>query len=154
MTVGMVGLVRGEMPSVDIAPVAVRAWTSGRAGLLEELHDARVSDRKPPRKLHRIALVVPSLRGDLVLVIRGDRWPILIDAAPHAVSEDLSRVGHVADDLERGPLVELRRAQAVGRHRANDPGDRRSIVGKPEGFVLVVEESFHVPLLSRMRESP
>jgi hypothetical protein len=140
----MVGLVRREVAGVDLTPLAVGAGARGRAGPLEKLNDARVRGREPPRKLHRVALVVPPLRGDRVLVVRRDGRPLLIDATLNAIREDLGRVGDVPDDLESGPLVELRTPQAVGRHRSDDPRDGRGVVGQPERLVLVVPESFHV----------
>src|SRR5437879_13462108 len=110
MAVRMIGLVGREVTGVDVAPVAVPARTGSRTGPLQELDDARMRDREPPRELHRIAFVVPALGRHGVLVVRRDRRPVLVDAALYAVGEDLGRVGHVADDLRRCTLVHLRRA--------------------------------------------
>src|SRR5258706_436072 len=152
MAVRVVGLICGEVARVDLAPVAMRAGRRGGAGRLEKLDDARVGGGEPPRKLHRIALIVPPFLCDRVLVVRRDRRPVLVDASLHPVGEDLGRVGHVPDDLERGPLIELRLAQAVRRHCPNDPRDCRGIVRQEERLVLVVAQPFHVLLLSRMYE--
>src|SRR2546423_5058359 len=108
---GMIGLIGGEMARVDLPPAAVGTGTGRRAGPLKELDDARMRGGRPPRKLHRIALVVPPFLCDGVLVVRGDRRAVLVDAPLHAVGEYLGRVGNVADDLDGGPLVELRCAK-------------------------------------------
>ena len=150
MAMGVVRLVGGEVAGVDLTPVAVRALSRGRARPLEELDDARVRCGEPPRELHRVALVVPPLFCDRVLVVRRHGRPVLVDAALDAVGEDLGRIRDVADDLQRRPLVELGGAQAVRRYGADDPRDRRGVVGEPESFVLVVAELFQVLLLSRM----
>ena len=150
MAMGMVGLVGGEVIGVDLAPGAVCARARAGAGPLEQLDDPRVGRGEPPRELDRVALVVLSLRGDRVLVVRRDRRPVLVDAPLHAVGEDLGRVGDMADDLEGGPLVELRGAKAIDGHRTYDPRYGRRVVREPERFVFVVLEAFHVLLLSRM----
>ena len=77
-----------------------------------------------PRELYEIALVVSALGRHRVLVIGGDRRPVLFDAAPHPVGEDLGRVGHMPDDLDGGPLVELRCTEPIHGDGADDPRDR------------------------------
>src|SRR5437763_504507 len=108
------------MAGIDLSPVAVDARTSRGTGPLQELDDPRMRGGEPPRQLHRIALVVPPFLRDGVLIVRRDRGAVFVDASLHAVGEYLGRVGDVADDLDRGPLVELRGPKPVDGHRADD----------------------------------
>ena len=98
--------------------------------------------RQPARKLHGIALVVPALRRHGVLVVGRDLRSLLVDAALYAAGEDLCRVSHVPDDFEGRPLIEFRRAKAIGRDGPHDAGDRCRVVRQPEGLVFVVPETF------------
>src|SRR5712691_5741216 len=138
----MVRLVCTEMAGVDLPPGAMHGGPRRHSRTLEQVDDARMRRRQPARKLHGIALVVPALGRQRVLVVGRDLRSLLVDAALHAVGEDLRRVSEVPDDLEGRPLIELRRAKAIGRDGPHDAGDRRRVVRQPEGLVFVVPETF------------
>src|SRR5438270_1131972 len=144
------------MAGVDLSPRAVPSRSRRRARRKQELHDPGVGGRQPPRELQRIALVVPALRREGVLVVRRDRRILFVHAARDPRGEDLSGVGDVPDDLEGGPLVELGRAELLGGDGPDDPGDRRGVVGEKERLVLVVAEPIHRPSLyhERVNSSP
>src|SRR5437899_138077 len=78
----------------------------GRAGSRHELDDLRMRALEPPGELQRIALSVPPLRRERVLVIGLESRPLLLEAAAHTLGEDLRGVGEVPDDLDGRPLAE------------------------------------------------
>ena len=125
----VVRLISAEVAGVDVAPRAVDGGSRRDSGALKQLNDAGMRRREPARELYGLALVVPVLGRDRILVVGRDLRCLLVDTALHAVGEDLRRVGDVPDDLDRRPLVELRRAQAIRRDGPDDAGDRRRVVG-------------------------
>ena len=140
MLVAVPGLVGAEMARVEQAGLGMDARSRTRVVVQQEADDERVRGADAARELQRVAPGVAALGGERVLIEGHDRRTVLLDAAPNAVGEDLGRVGEVPDDLDRGPVAELRRAQAIGGDRPDDARDRRRVVREREGAVLVVGE--------------
>ena len=147
MVARVLRLIRAEVTRVELAVFGVDA--GARAGLFvhQRPHDLRVRGADAARQVQRIPLGVASLRRDRVLIEGRQRGAVLGDAAPHALGEDLGRVGEMTEHLDRGPLAETCRAQPCRRHGAHDPRERRRIVGEHERGVLVVPEAFHATTL-------
>ena len=144
VAVRVIGLVRREVPCVDLAPRGVDGRARSQLAALEKLNHARVRGAEAARQLPRVALVVAPLRRERVLVVGGDGRPILVDTAPHTFGEDLGGVREVADHLERAPLTEGRRAQTVGRDGARDARNGRGVVSQCERGVVVVPETLQL----------
>ena len=136
----MARLIRAEVAGIELALLRVDARATAGTFVREQSHDLRVRRADAARKLHRISLGVAPLFRDLILIERRQCRSVLFDAAPHALGEDLGRVGDVPDDLDGGPLAKSGRAQTVSRSGADDSCERRRIVGEREGAVLVVGE--------------
>ena len=136
-------LISGEVSGIDLAPLRVDSGARAVLRAHEQLDDAAMRVHDALRELHRIAFRVPPLRGQGILVVGRDRRTILFDAALDAVGEDLGAVGEVAEDFDRRPFTETRRAEPVRRDRAHDPSERRCVVGEQERGVLVVGQAVH-----------
>src|SRR5688572_31728505 len=104
--VPMAGLVRTEVPRIELAMLRVDARPRAGALVHQESHDRRVRRGDTARQLHRIALAVAPLLRERVLIERRERWTVFLDAALHTLGEDLGGVGDVPHDLDRGPLTE------------------------------------------------
>jgi len=137
---GMARLIRAEVACIELALLRVDARSRAGAFVGEQPHDRGVRGADAARQLQRVSLGVATLFRELILIERRECRVVLLDAAPHALGEDLGRVGDVPDDLDRGPLAESGRAQTVSRGGADDPRERRGVIGEREGGVLVVGE--------------
>ena len=136
----MTRLIGTEVAGVELTLLGMDARSRAHALVHEQPHDRGVRRADAARKLQRISLGVTPLFRDRVLVERSERRAILLDAAPHALGEDLGRVGEVPDDLDRGPVAESGSAQAVRARGPDDARERRGVVREREGAVLVVRE--------------
>jgi hypothetical protein len=136
-------LIRRDVRGVDLAPLAVQSGAGTVRLVGEQAHDLAVGCLDALREFHGFSLVVPALGVDRILVRAGQARLRLSDHPAHTLGKDLSHVRHVADDLERGPFVELDRAKLIAGGRTRDPRDRRGVVGQGERRVVVVAEPFY-----------
>ena len=144
-------LIRAEVARVELAVLGVDAWTGAGAFVHEETHDRRVRGADAARQLHGIPLAVAPLFRELVLIERRQRRTVLLDAALNPLGEDLGGICDVSHDFDRGPFTEPHRAQSIGSDRPDDARERRRVVGKCEGAVLVVPETVHASTLANFR---
>jgi hypothetical protein len=147
----MARLIRAEVARVELAVLGMDAWAGAGAFVHEETHDRRVGRADAARQLHGIPLAVAPLLRQRVLIEGRQRWTIFLDAALDPLSEDLGGVSEVAHDVDRGPVTEPHRSQSIGAHRPDDARERRRVVGKCEGAVLVVPETVHASTLANFR---
>src|SRR5687767_2673933 len=102
----MTRLIRAKVARVELAVLRMNAWAGACALVHEETHDRRVRRADAARQLHGVSLAVAPLLGECVLIERRKRWTVLLDAALHALGEDLGGVCDVSHDFDRGPLTE------------------------------------------------